>query len=168
MSGTKQPMTLVVVSLAFAFGAIAGCASSPKRAEMLLDDVRGYHDGLRWHRLNLAVLRIAPPEREEFMAEREELVDDLRISDYEIVRVHYREKGVRAQVTVRYTWFLDSRGLVHRTTARELWERRGKRWLVVEEHRLRGKPMPGLAEAPEEPDEEDNAEVESSKTAAVQ
>ncbi len=145
------------------FAIIAGCASSPKRAELLIDDVRGYHDGLRWQRFNQAVLRIAVLERDDFISEREELSDDLRISDYDIIRVHYLEKGMRAKVTIRYMWYLDSRGIVHQTTANELWQRRGKRWFVTDEHRVRGARMPGLAERPPRHDDAMENETDSAR-----
>ncbi len=128
--------------------------SSMKRANMLLDDVRGYHDGLRWERFSQAVLRLPPAERGEFLEVRDELSDDLRISDYDIVRVHYLKKDMRAEVVVKYMWHLDSRGIVHRTSAREIWERRGKRWILTSEIRSRGKEMPGLDEPEKEPEEE--------------
>ena len=146
---TRSFLTILVVS-----ALAGGCVSNAKRANMLLEDVRGYHDGLRWQRFAQAVLRLPLAERDDFLEERDELAEDLRIGDWEIVRVNYTREAKRAKVVVKYTWHLDSRGIVHTTTATERWERRGKRWIVLEEERTRGEPMPGLAEPSEEPVED--------------
>lgn len=130
--------------------ALAACGARPKRATALLDDVRGYHDGIRWEKFAQAAVRLPPPERDAFIEEREALAEDLRIADVELLRVHFVGNGkMRAKVLVRYTWLLDSRGIVHKTWAHEVWARRGKRWMIEKNQRSRGEPMPGLEEPPE-------------------
>jgi hypothetical protein len=127
----------------------SACAGSPKRASLLIDDVRGYNDGIRWQNQAQAAVRIPPAEREPFFDEREEVEEDLRISDYELTRMHTSSRGQRALVHVKWTWHLDSRGVVHTTTTAQKWRLYGKRWLMIDEKRLRGEPMPGMAEPPE-------------------
>lgn len=147
----KQTALLSIFSLALA--AAAGCgAARLKKANHLLDDVRGYHDGIRWGKLAQAAVRLPPAERDAFVDEREELADELRIADVELVRVRYVKGQMRAKVRVQYIWHLDSRGIVHKTWADEIWERRGKRWILEDEHRAHGEPMPGLAEPPAKPE----------------
>jgi hypothetical protein len=138
-------------SLSLALIMSFGCgASRLKRANHLLDDVRRYHDGIRWGKLAQAAVRLPPAERDAFVNEREELGEDLRIADYELVRVRYVKGQMRAKVRVQYIWHLDSRGIVHKTWADQMWERLGKRWILRDEHRAHGEPMPGLAEPPPE------------------
>lgn len=133
--------------------AAAGCGTNKlKRANKLLDDVRGYHEAIRWNKPAQAAVRLPMAERDAFVNEREELAEDLRVSDYELVRVRYAKGNkLRAKVRVRYEWHLDSRGILHKTWANEEWERQGKRWILKDEHRAHGEPMPGLAEPPEKP-----------------
>lgn len=147
--------------------ALASCGSHSKRAAPLLDDVRGYHDGVRWAYFAQAAVRLPGPERDAFIEEREDLADDLRIADYEITRVRYAAGKMAADVDVKYTWHLDSRGIVHTTTAREKWERRGKRWVLLEEERRRGEPMPGLAEPSDESDQAGEPDGEAIDGAAT-
>jgi hypothetical protein len=135
--------TLVILPVALV---VVGCAGRQRPVE-LDEDVRGYGEGLRWGRLAEAAGRIPPRERGEFLIEREELADDLRIGDWEIERVEWQEPDRRATVTVRWTWHLDSRGIVHRTTTEQRWQRSGKRWQLLAEVRRRGEPMPGVPEA---------------------
>lgn len=148
---------------AFAFVVISGflgaCGPAPTRGEALLESVTTYNDGVRWDRLAIAASRVPPAERDEFVDERDELAEDLEITDWEVKRVR-QEGAARARVHVKYTWYRSDEGVVHETHADQRWERRGKAWLILEEHRLRGEPMPGLAEPPtEDADAEPRAEV---------
>lgn len=133
--------------------AALGCGGA-KRTPEFMDEVRGYGEGIRWQRHGDAAARIAAPERAEFIAEREELEDDLRVGDWEIERVEWEVAGKRALVRVRWTWHLDSRGVVHKTVSSQEWELRGRQWVMVREQRERGEEMPGLAEPPEPPGED--------------
>jgi hypothetical protein len=132
--------------------AMAACGATQK-AEPLDQGIYRYNDSVRWQRLEQAAQYIPPAERAAFFDERVELEDELRISMYDIRRVELAEDESQAVVYVEYEWYLDSRGTVHKTTSRQHWEQHGKRWLLVEERRERGEPMPGLAEpvlAPED------------------
>lgn len=122
---------------------LAGCASMQK-SEDLMSAVTTYNDGVRWARYTVAASKLMPAERDSFLDERDQLAEDLRITDYEVIRV--RAKASRAIVQVKYTWFLDSRGIVHETHAVQDWERHGKVWIMADEHQLRGEEMPGLRE----------------------
>ncbi len=123
--------------------ALAGCGGGQQR-EALMASVTTYNEGVRWERFSAAAAAVPPAERDAFLDEREALADDLKITDYEVVRV--AEKGARAEVQVKVTWFLDSRGSVHDTWVRQRWERQGHTWRVVDERRVRGEAMPGVAE----------------------
>lgn len=125
---------------------MAGCASPQKKTEDFLDDVRLYQEGLRWRRYDDAAARRLPAEREDFLDEREELDEDLRIDDYEIERVKFGQKRSMAVIQVKFVWHLDSVGSVHETVVEQAWEMRGKSWLLIAEARKRGKPMPGVPE----------------------
>jgi hypothetical protein len=136
-------MRLVVLVV---FLAATACgAASPKNAD-LVADIRGYSDGMRWRDFNAAALRLVPARRTVFMDQREQLDEDLRIADWELKRLTYSEDRNRAEVHIEWTWLLDSRGIVHTTVTRQAWSRHGKNWILDREERLRGEPMPGLAE----------------------
>jgi len=133
---------------------LVGCGGAPKSGDDLMVSVRTYNEGVRWERLTAAASRVPPAEREDFVDERDELAEDLKITDWEVKRVADSGKD-RAFVHVKYTWYLDDQGIVHETHAKQSWERKGKAWLIVDERRTRGEEMPGLPEAdPEEATEE--------------
>jgi hypothetical protein len=85
-----------------------------------------------------------PPERAQFLEERDTLAEDLRITDAEIV--HLRERGRTGDVAVKLAWYSEREGTVHTTVAHQRWERQGRAWRLVDEVRGRGEPMPGLRE----------------------
>jgi len=157
-------------TLAWVTGALllaGACATSGQQRQSFMGAVRGYNDDVRWQRPTHAAAFIPPAERDDFVDEREELSEDLRIDDYELSRVRMDRAGNRAEVQVKYTWHRDSKGLVHDTTTLQKWERRGKLWQLTEETRLRGEEMPGVPEPPEaeepaetEPEAEEPAETE--------
>ena len=69
----------------------------------------------------------------------------MKITDYEVVKVDARGER-EAQVQVKMSWYKSSEGTVHETHALQTWERHGKLWWMVDETRLRGAEMPGLAD----------------------
>jgi hypothetical protein len=126
---------------------VAACAcggGSKSSSAELVKDVRGYSNGLRWRDFPSAALRVAPRRRADFLDQREQLDADLRIADWEMIRLEYDDSNDRAEVSVEYTWLLDSRGIVHTTVTRQWWGRHGDRWLLEREVRVRGEPMPGV------------------------
>ncbi len=125
---------------------LAGCRSA-KSGDTLSDSVRQYNEGVRWQRYDNAAIHVPPAERSEFVDALDLRSKDLRITDYEVVRVDQKSDKL-AQVQVKMSWYLDSEGTLRETSAVQTWERHGKTWWVVEEKRLRGQEMPGLREDP--------------------
>jgi hypothetical protein len=126
--------------------ALAGCgALAPKPAENLTDSVRNYNDGVRWERFAVAAIHVPPKQRAQFVDECDERANDLKITDYEVVKVD-RKTSDEARVQVKLSWYKNSEGTLHETHALQTWERKGRDWLIVDEARLRGPEMPGLPE----------------------
>lgn len=131
----------------------AGCGGAQRSTETLTETIRSYNDGVRWERFAAAAVAVPPAERSEFVDEMDERAKDLRISDYEIVRVDPKGEKL-AMVQVKVSWYLDSVGTLRETHAMQTWERKGKTWWIVKEERYRGDEMPGLPE-PVKPDDGD-------------
>ena len=121
----------------------SACGAGPQ-VEPLPDAVRSYNDAIRWQRYTMAAERLPAAQRDRFLDMRDRLQEDLRINDYEVIRVRYDDSLTRARVHIKLTWHLDSRGIVHDTHAVQTWKREGKVWILVHESYLRGEPMPGL------------------------
>lgn len=125
---------------------LAAC-HAPTSGETLTESVRSYNEGVRWQRYAVAATHIPAAERSDFVDEADERSKDLKITEYEIMKVEQKGDN-EAKVQVKVSWYLDSVGKLKETQAVQTWERHGKTWLVVEESRLRGDEMPGLREAP--------------------
>ena len=126
---------------------ILGCGAPQLRSDNeLSDSVRSFNDGVRWERFAVAASSLPLPQRAQFVDEMDERSSDLKITDYEVVKVD--PHGDReARVQVKLSWYKNSDGSAHETHAVQTWERHGKSWLMVDETRLRGAEMPGLPES---------------------
>lgn len=127
------------------FVMLAACAA-PKSGDTLAESVRAYNDGVRWERFAVAANHVPPAERSMFVDEADDRAHDLRITDYEVVRVDNKSDKL-ASVQVKLSWYLDSEGILRETQSEQTWERHGKTWWMVDETRLKGYEMPGLMEA---------------------
>ncbi len=125
---------------------VACGAPQVKNEYDLSESIRQFNEGVRWGRYSVAASSIPPPQRSQFVDEMDERSTELKITDYEVVNVDPR--GDReARVQVKVSWYKASEGTVHETHAIQTWERHGKSWWMVDETRLRGTEMPGLAES---------------------
>ena len=134
------PRVFAIVALA------AGCGAAQVRPENdLSESVRQFNDGVRWERFAVAASSLPPAQRSQFVDEMDERASDLKITDYEVVRVD--PHGSReAQVHIKLSWYKSSEGTVRETHALQTWELHGKVWWMVDETRMRGAEMPGLAD----------------------
>ena len=125
---------------------LLACGAPQVRTEEdLSESIRQFNDGVRWERFAVAASSIPPPQRSHFVDEMDERATDLKITDYEVVRVDPHGK-TEAAVHVKLSWYKASEGTVHETHALQTWERHGKSWWMVDESRMRGAEMPGLSE----------------------
>jgi hypothetical protein len=125
--------------------ALTACSGIPKEENSLGESIREFNEGVRWSRFSNAAIHLPAKDRATFVDEWDERAKDLKITDYEVIKVD--QKGSRtAQVQVKMEWYKDSEGKVKSTHAVQTWERRGKVWFLVDESRLRGDEMPGLPE----------------------
>ncbi len=131
---------------------LAACGGAQQSSDTLQESILSYNDGVRWQRFESAAVALPPKERGTFVDEMDARAKDLKISEYDIVRVE--KTGTKAaKVQVKVAWYKDSEGTLKETHALQTWERHGKAWWMVEETRLRGAEMPGLMERPEPPEQ---------------
>lgn len=136
---------LGVTILALTLGA---CGGAQRDSDTLQESILNYNEGVRWERFETAASSLPPRERGSFVDEMDQRAKDLKISEYDIVRVEKTGKKA-AKVQIKVAWYKDSEGTLKETHALQTWERHGKAWWMVEETRLRGDEMPGLTERPE-------------------
>ena len=125
---------------------IAGCGAAAQPAsEGLSETITAFNDSVRWERFETASDAIPLKERTQFIDDMDERAHEVKITEYDIVRVEPHGQH-EAKVQIKMSWYKSSEGTVHETYAKQTWEQRGKSWMMVEETRVRGAEMPGLAE----------------------
>lgn len=122
------------------------CGAPQREAESLTDSIRAYNEGIRWQRFEVAASQLPPKERSQFVDDMDARAKDLKISEYDVVKVEPQRGARSAKVQVKVAWYKDSEGTLRETHAIQTWERHGKEWWMVDETRLRGAEMPGLTE----------------------
>jgi len=121
-----------------------GCvAPSATERDQLRDQVRGYHDDMRWRRYGEAAQYLPQPRRKRFLEQVDDLKDDLEIADYELVSVTTKAEG-RVQVRVAFDWESKRTGLLRRTEVVEVWVRAAGSWMLAESHHAKGEKLPFL------------------------
>jgi hypothetical protein len=127
-----------------------GCGGALHDQPDLSETVRMFNDGVRWERFANAAAALPPRERSQFVDDMDQRSGEVKITDYEVVRIDPRGDH-EARVQIKLSWYKASEGTIHETHAVQTWERHGKAWWMVDEARLRGAPMPGLAESANPP-----------------
>ncbi len=143
--------------------AAAGCGSAIRKdTDTLTESIRVFNEGVRWQRYAVAATAIPPAQREKFVDEMDQRSEDLKITDYEVVKV--APAGAKAaKVQIKVSWYSDREGTLHETHALQSWEQHGKEWWMVDAVRVRGHEMPGLTDRTTPEDSEDSRDSRDSK-----
>jgi hypothetical protein len=145
-------MKTILVALTLALSA---CGGAQRDSDTLQESILAYNEGVRWERFEAAASALPPKERSAFVDEMDQRAKDLKISEYDVVRVETKKGSKTATVQLKVAWYKDSEGTLKETHAVQTWERHGKAWYMVEETRLRGDEMPGLMEKPDKGEPKD-------------
>lgn len=122
--------------------------SSAARREALPDAIRAYHEGLVWQRFDHSAGKVTAAERDVFLNAHSELSDDLKVYGYEVVRTRMGSSRDEAKVHVKYTWYMESVGVVRKTHTVQTWARKGRVWIRMNEEHLRGPELPTVKSKP--------------------
>src|SRR4051812_45902342 len=88
----------------------------PTAGDTLGESIRSYNEGIRWQRYDNAAVHVPAAERSQFVDDADERAKDIKITDYEIVKVEQKTERV-AQVQVKLSWYSDSEGKLRETQA---------------------------------------------------
>lgn len=112
-----------------------GCNHAPH--EKTMDDgrdlqlrVQSFHTDLRWARYESAAEVIVPAERSRFLGRYEELGDDYKIANMDLITVK-RPSEKEAIVEMEQESYKEPQMTVKKQTFIELWEKRGGHWMLV-------------------------------------
>jgi len=142
----KRAFVLVLPMLTIA--AIACLGRTQMAQERLRDAVVGYNDELRFGRMDLAVQRVAPALRGQFVGSHYRWGRDIAIADTEIVNVEaVGEDFDHAVSFVSFRWYPTGTTIIRETLVREEWRKDRTVFVLVGESAVDGDPA--LLEIPQ-------------------
>lgn len=92
--------------------------------------VQSFHTDLRWARYEAAAEVIVPEERQRFLGRYDELGDDFKIANMDMITVK-RPSDKSAIVEMKQESYIEPQMTIKKQTFLELWERREGQWLLV-------------------------------------
>lgn len=149
MSARFRSISLALALTLVELSGVGGCKSRTQTAsERLRDAVVGYNDELRFGRQDLAVQRVAPEYRSEFIGGHYRWGRGIEIADVEVVNVEVMGQDVdRAVSFVNLRWIATGTMLVRETLVRQEWKKRASWYQLTGEHVIDGDAS--LLEVPE-------------------
>ena len=120
---------------------LSACMGLLNPGDEISTTLHEYNDGVRWNRLDQAVIHLPPADRHRFVERHTGLDDQLEILDVEIQRVDVDRAKKSAEAQVDVTWSLKNRGLVEHTVVDQSWRSRDGQWVMEKETRVKGSPL---------------------------
>lgn len=117
---------------------VSGCQATSHEA--LVEALDNYVRGVRWRNDELMARHIPNEDRNEF-DERSAALSEIRISHCELAQLVFLSKD-RAKAIIRVDWYSLRDGSIRSSIIEQTWERKNKEWLIVEQQKTRGAPMP--------------------------
>jgi hypothetical protein len=121
--------------------ALAGCPMPDSAATKMQTTASDFNTDVRFGRLSVAVDKVSPAEREEFLARRKKWGGRLEIADYELISAKMVGND-DAEVIVKYDWYELAVGDLHTSKIRQKWHSHRGAWLLEAETLDDG--VPGL------------------------
>jgi hypothetical protein len=116
---------------------LTACPMPLSNAARMQEAASDFNTNVRFGRMSLAVEKVAPKEREEFLAHRRGWGETLQLADYELLSAKMVKDG-EAEVVVKYDWYVVTAGDLHTTTIRQTWGDHLGTWLLEREERDAG------------------------------
>jgi hypothetical protein len=121
--------------------ALVGCPMPDSAAAHMQTTASDFNTDVRFGRLSLAVDKVSPKERDEFLARRKKWGGRLEIADYELISAKM-VGNEDAEVIVKYDWYELAVGDLHTSKIRQKWHSHKGAWLLEAETLDEG--VPGL------------------------
>ena len=126
---------------------LSGCLGQPTGAAAAQEAARELTINLRFGRMELVMERVAPAERDTYVASHRGWGNVIRIADAELDGMRLVSKE-EAMVIVKVAWYEPTAQELRVTTLRQTWKETKGDWLLFAEARadgdvgLLGEPMP--------------------------
>jgi hypothetical protein len=130
---------------------VPACLSGDGLSDKFRDATRGYNGALRWGDIDRAAEFLPAASKEAFMNTQDLAREDLVIVEYEMTRLDLdHEHGIAASRAL-ITWHTEKVLIVKHTMVDQLWQFHEGDFVLVDERRADGEPLPIFAEVEEDP-----------------
>ena len=116
---------------------LSGCLGQPTGAAAAQEAARELTINLRFGRMELVMERVAPAERDTYVASHRSWGSAIRIADVELDGMRLVSKE-EAMVIVRVAWYEPTAQELRVTTLRQTWKESKDDWLLIAEARADG------------------------------
>jgi hypothetical protein len=128
----SAPSLPTVAVALFAACALLGCPMPDSSAQRMQSTASDFNTDVRFGRLSLAADKVAPHERDEFVARRKAWGGHVEIADYELISAKMMGEE-DAEVVVKYDWYELAVGDLHTSKIRQKWHSHKGLWLLESE-----------------------------------
>ncbi|MGO8994170.1 MAG: hypothetical protein ACLQVI_12645 [Polyangiaceae bacterium] len=132
MRSAPPAFALVTFAASLALTALTGCPMPDSSATRMQAAASEFNTDVRFGRLSLAVDKVDPKEREEFLAQRKKWNGHVEIADYELISAKMIGDE-DAEVVVKYDWYALAVGDLHTSKIRQNWHSKKGTWLLEKE-----------------------------------
>ena len=134
-------MKIFLLLLALAALASVGCGATEGSSDRLRKAVIDLNEGVRWGRVEEILPRVDPPSHGDFLANHDGFGKDIKVTNYEITSTMLTPDGKAANIGVKIEWYRVNEMEVHETVLVQIWEERGRDWLLIAEEYRAGTPF---------------------------
>ena len=130
---------------------LPACLTGDGLSDKLRDATRAYNGALRWGDIDRAAEYLPITSQQMFLDTQDKAREELVIVEYEMTRLDLdHERGVAASRAL-ITWHTQDVFIVKNTIVDQLWQFHEGDFVLVDERRAGGEPLPIFAEAEEDP-----------------
>jgi hypothetical protein len=116
---------------------LTACPAPPTTGARIQEAASDLNTHSRFGRMELAMERVAPTMRDEFLQHRRAWGGEVRLADYELTGARLTA-AEDADVTIKYSWYRPAEGDLRVTTVRQRWHDNKGEWQLVGEVRVDG------------------------------
>lgn len=117
---------------------LLGCPAHQSTQARMQEAAQELNVNARFGRMEMAVERVAPNAREQFLERRKAWGNRVRVADYEVAGMRMAKGEEDAEMIVKIAWYRVDEGDLHQTTLRQKWHDFKGSWRLTEETRIDG------------------------------
>jgi hypothetical protein len=129
----RTTQSTILAAFAASAALLLACQTPQEPKVTLAEQLRTYHQHLRWGRFQDAARYLEAGDREVFLGRHEEMGEDYKVIDFEIKNVEPSPDGQEAKVEINLQWVLEPSMTVHKDKLLQTWRLVGGAWTLTDE-----------------------------------